>query len=58
MLLCLLTLVSILPYLLQLAPFVNLAVDTFPDKRGQLSNRILLFFRQEGTAYDCSSFLL
>ena len=28
--------------LLQIAPFVNLSVDTFPDKRGQLTFRILL----------------
>ena len=26
----------ILSLLLQIAPFVNLSVDTFPDKRGQL----------------------
>ena len=27
----------VLPFLPTLAPFVNLTVDTFPDKRGQLS---------------------
>ena len=27
----------IFPFLLTLAPFVNLSVDTFPDKRGQLT---------------------
>ena len=32
----LLTLICILSFLLQLAPFVNLTVDTFPDKRGRL----------------------
>ncbi|MDU7217511.1 MAG: hypothetical protein E6293_08485 [Dialister sp.] len=26
----------VFPFLLQIAPFVNLSVDTFPDKRGQL----------------------
>ena len=29
------------PFLLTLAPFVNLTVDTFPDKRGQLTLPIL-----------------
>ena len=38
-----LTLVSILPFLLTLAPFVNLTADTFPDNRGQLAVCILLF---------------
>ena len=31
------------PFLLQLAPSVNLSVDTFPDKRGRLTVRILFF---------------
>ena len=34
-------------FLLQLAPFVNLSVDTFPDKRGQLAICILFFLTQE-----------
>ena len=34
------TLISILLFLLILAPSVNLSVDTFPDKRGRLSFRI------------------
>ena len=29
--------ISILSFILTLAPFVNLSVDTFPDKRGQLT---------------------
>ena len=31
----------VLPFLPTLAPFVNLTVDTFPDKRGQLTLPIL-----------------
>ena len=41
----LLTLISILLFLLILAPFVNLTVDTFPDKRGQLKDlHFFLYF--------------
>ena len=42
----LLTLVSIIPSLLTLAPFVSSA-DTFPDKRGQLTVYILFFFAKK-----------
>ena len=35
--------ISILPFLLTLAPFVNLTVDTFPDKRGRLTVCMLFF---------------
>ncbi len=35
--------IKLFPFLLTLAPFVNLSVDTFPDKRGQLSFSILSF---------------
>ena len=45
----LLTLISVLTCLLQLAPFVNLSVDTFPDKRGQLASPILLFMYSFGS---------
>ena len=37
------TLISILLFLLILAPSVNLSVDTFPEKRGRLTVRILFF---------------
>ena len=39
----LLTLIFILLFLLILAPSVNLSVDTFPEKRGRLTVRILFF---------------
>ena len=35
--------IKLFPFLLTLAPFVNLSVDTFPDKRGRLSFSILSF---------------
>ena len=35
--------IKLFPFLLTLAPFVNLSVDTFPDKRGQFSFSILSF---------------
>ena len=53
-----LTLVSILPFLLTLTPFVSSA-DTFPDKRGQLMFPILpSIVKSAGTAFDLHSFLL
>ena len=40
----LLTRISIFAFLLQLAPSVNLTVDTFPDKRGRLTFCIFSFY--------------
>ena len=37
----------IFPFLLTLAPFVNLSVDTFPDKRGQLTFPVLFFLGEK-----------
>ena len=36
--------ISILTFLLTLAPFGNLSVDTFPDKRGQLKDLHSFFY--------------
>ena len=36
-----------LTFLLTLAPFVNLSVDTFPDKRGQLTFPVLFFLGEK-----------
>ena len=41
----------IFPFLLTLAPFVNLSVDTFPDKRGQLTVCILSFYGNNQVIY-------
>ena len=61
---------KLFPFLLTLTPFVNLEVDTFPDKRGHLKDlhsflsyigkavRMLLFFHQAGTAFTLHSFLV
>ena len=38
---------TVFPFLLTLAPSVNLTVDTFPDKRGRLAFSILFFLAQQ-----------
>ena len=46
----------VLPFLPTLAPFVNLAVDTFPDKRGQLTVSILPFSQKLNKNFEETQF--